>query len=332
MIRIGQIGIGHNHGAAKMECVRKFPQLFEVVGYAPESEAWRKERGGLPAYEGLACMERDELIDRCDALMIETEVPMLTSAAQRCIDAGKHIHLDKPASGTLDDYERLLLSAKEKGLTVQLAYMYRYNPAVKKCLEWKREGRFGDITMVKAEMSSFHSEEYRRWMSGFRGGMMYILGSHMVDLAMLFLGEPERVKSFFSHSGLDGIEYPDNTLAVLEYPRALGRVFASAVERNGWGNRQLVVSGTMGKAHIMPLEKTTRLFWSDAKISTETYADMKMEITVPDPSWYGRYDAMMRDFHSFVTGEKENPFTYEYELALQKTLLEICKADLREGV
>lgn len=330
MIKIGQVGIGHNHGAAKMECIRKFPHVFEVVGYAPESEAWREERGGLPAYEGLPCMEIEALLEKCDAVMVETEVPMLTSMAQRCIDAGKHIHLDKPGSGTLVEYAHLLDSAKNKGLTVQLAYMYRYNPAVKKCLEWKRDGSFGDITMVKAEMSTFHSEQYKRWMSGFPGGMMYILGSHMLDLVMLFLGEPQHTTSFFSHSGLDGIEYPDNTLAVLEYPRAIGRVFASAVEHNGWGNRQLVVSGTKGKAHIMPLEKSTRLFWSDADISPEAYANMKKEITVPDPSWYGRYDAMMLDFHDCVTGKKQNPFTYEYEYALQRTLLEICSADKRD--
>ena len=36
-IKIGQIGIGHNHGSAKMAAVRKFPELFEVVGYAEEN-------------------------------------------------------------------------------------------------------------------------------------------------------------------------------------------------------------------------------------------------------------------------------------------------------
>ena len=40
MIKIGQIGIGHNHGDAKMLAVRKFPQLFEVVGYAEDNEEW----------------------------------------------------------------------------------------------------------------------------------------------------------------------------------------------------------------------------------------------------------------------------------------------------
>lgn len=31
-IKIGQIGIGHNHGESKMKAVRKFPELFEIVG------------------------------------------------------------------------------------------------------------------------------------------------------------------------------------------------------------------------------------------------------------------------------------------------------------
>ena len=53
MIKIGQIGIGHNHGEAKMSAVRKFPELFEVVGYAEEDEKWIRERGNLSGYQGL---------------------------------------------------------------------------------------------------------------------------------------------------------------------------------------------------------------------------------------------------------------------------------------
>ena len=42
MIRIGQIGIGHNHGEGKTLAVRKFPELFDVVGFAEENEEWLK--------------------------------------------------------------------------------------------------------------------------------------------------------------------------------------------------------------------------------------------------------------------------------------------------
>ena len=37
MIKIGQIGIGHNHGEGKMRAVRKFPELFEVIDYAKKT-------------------------------------------------------------------------------------------------------------------------------------------------------------------------------------------------------------------------------------------------------------------------------------------------------
>ena len=102
-----------------MLAVRKFPELFEVVGFAEENEAWIKKRGDLKSYEGLKRYSVDELIDKCDALLIETDVWDLTKTAQKCIDAGKHIHMDKPASGTLEEYRQRLDTAKAKNLVVQ---------------------------------------------------------------------------------------------------------------------------------------------------------------------------------------------------------------------
>ena len=62
MIRIGQIGIGHNHGEKKMLAVKKFPELFEVIGYAEENERWMEKRGEHKAYEGLSRMSVEEII------------------------------------------------------------------------------------------------------------------------------------------------------------------------------------------------------------------------------------------------------------------------------
>jgi hypothetical protein len=63
-IKIGQIGIGHNHGSAKMEAVRKFPDLFEIVGYAEENERWVEKRGTHSAYEGIPRMSVQEIIEK----------------------------------------------------------------------------------------------------------------------------------------------------------------------------------------------------------------------------------------------------------------------------
>lgn len=322
-IKIGQIGIGHNHGESKMKAVRKFPELFEVIGYAEENEHWVEKRGGNKGYIGLPRLSVEEIIEKSDAVLIESDIWDLTKYAKMCVDAGKHIHMDKPASGTLEEYKYVLDTAKEKNLAVQLGYMYRYNPAVLKCLEHIKNGDIGEIYSINAEMSTFHGPEYRRWLTNFGGGIMYILGSHLVDLIVYMLGEPKKITSFLKHTGLDGIDLEDNNLAVLEYDKALARVFVSSVEVNGFGRRQLMVSGSKGTVNICPLERPITMTYSDTDIADKTYEDRKKTFTFADNTASGRYDEMMQDFYAYIQGEKENPFTYEHDYLVQKVLWEI---------
>jgi predicted dehydrogenase len=323
MIKIGQIGIGHNHGEAKLAAVRKFPELFQVIGFAEEDEEWIRKRGMLPAYQGLPRLSVEEVIAQSDAVLVECDVWNLTKYAKMCIDAGKHIHMDKPASGTLEEYKALLDDAQAKGLVVQLGYMYRYNPAVLKCFEAVKQGKLGEIYSINAEMSTFHSPECKRWLTNFPGGIMYILGSHLVDLIVYLLGEPEKVTSFLKKTQLDGIDLEDNNLAVLEYEKALARVFVSSVEVNGWGRRQLVVSGSKGTVNIVPLENECTMTWADTEISTNPYEDMKQTVPVRDLPKDCRYDGMMQDFYDYVMGTKQNPFSYAHDYAVQKVLYSI---------
>lgn len=323
MIKIGQIGIGHNHGEAKMKAVRKFPELFDVVGFAEENKEWIKKRGNLKGYEGLKQYSVDGLIDKCDAILIETDVWHLTETAQKCIDAGKHIHMDKPASGTLEEYKHLLNTAKAKNLIVQLAYMYRYNPAVQKSIELINEGKLGEIYSINAEMSTYHPKEYKKWLTNFGGGIMYILGCHLIDLIVYIMGKPNKVYPFLKHTKLDGIDFADNDLAVMEYEKALARVFVSSVEVNGFGRRQFMVSGSKGTVNICPIERPLTMTYSDIGITDATYEDRKIFIPFEDNTATGRYDEMMKDFYTYIKGTKENPFTYEHEYAVQEVLSEI---------
>ena len=322
-IKIGQIGIGHNHGEAKMKAARKFPELFEIVGYAEENECWIEKRGANKGYEGLPRMSVEEIIEKSDAILVESDVWDLTKYAQMCIDAGKHIHMDKPASGTLEEYKHMLDTAKEKNLVVQLGYMYRYNPAVLRCLEHIKNGDLGEIYSINAEMSTYHPVEYKKWLTNFGGGIMYILGSHLVDLIVYVLGEPKKITAFLKHSGLDGVDFEDNNLAVLEYDKALARIFVSSVEVNGFGRRQLIVSGSKGTVNICPLERPITMTYSDTSIADKTYEDRKIVIPFEDHTADGRYDEMMQDLYTYITGTKQNPFSYEHDYLVQKVLSEI---------
>ena len=322
-IKLGQIGIGHNHGEAKMLAARKFPELFEIVGYAEENERWVEKRGNAAGYRGLCRMSVEEIIEKSDAVLIESDVWDLTKYARMCVDAGKHIHMDKPASGTLEEYKYVLDTARDKSLAVQLGYMYRYNPAVLDCLERIKNGELGEIYSINAEMSTYHPVEYKKWLTNFGGGIMYILGSHLVDLIVYIMGEPSRIVPFLKHTGLDGVDFEDNNLAVLEYDKALCRVFVSSVEVNGFGRRQFMVSGSRGTVNICPLERPMTMTYSDTSIADATYEDRKKVFTFDDNTATGRYDDMMRDFYAYVVGQKQNPFSYDHDYLVQKVLSEI---------
>lgn len=322
-LKIGQIGIGHNHAEEKILTVRKFPELFEMIGYAEKNDRWIEKRGNLQGYEGLPRLSVEEVIERSDAVLIESDVWDLTKYAKMCVDAGKHIHMDKPASGTIDEFRELLDAAKAKGLVVQMGYMYRYNPAVLRCLKHIKNGDIGQIHAINAEMSTLHKPEYRQWLKNFRGGIMYILGSHLVDLIVYLMGEPTKITTFFKHTGFDGVDVEDNNLAVLEYPNALVRIFVSSVEVNGWGRRQFVVAGRKGTVNIMPMERQCHMTYSDTSIATNGGWDMHIVENVPDLPPENRYDGMLQDFYAYIHGTKENPFTYEHDLLVQKVLDEI---------
>ena len=50
---------------------------------------------------------------------------------------------------------------------------------------------------------------------------------------------------------------------------------------------------------------------------------MKVDVDVKDINDGCRYDSMMRDFYAYITGTKENPFSYEHEYLVQKVLSDV---------
>ncbi len=322
-IKIGQIGIGHNHGEGKMLAVQKFPELFEVIGYAEENEEWVEKRSNLPCYKDLPRLSVEEIIEKSDAILVECDVWNLTKVAKMCVEAGKHVHIDKPASGTLAEFEELLNIAKEKNLTVQMGYMYRYNFAIQKLMDMINSGELGEIYQIDAEMSTYHSKEYREWLKKFKGGSMYIFGSHLIDLVVSILGKPEKVYPFIKQTGFEGVYSDDNNFAVLEYDKAIARITNLSVEVNGWGMRRFAVMGSKGTVEIKPIELNVEMTKSTTDIASNAYQDMKEKIDIKDVPTLSRYDEMMKDFYKSVIGEKENPYSYEHELAVQKTLCRV---------
>src|SRR5438552_3587573 len=96
-IKIGQIGVGHAH-ATKLAVYRESPD-YDVVGIVEPDKELRERASQHPAFRDLPSMTDEQLLNvpGLSAVLVETRVRDLLSTAERCIAAGKHIGLDKPA-------------------------------------------------------------------------------------------------------------------------------------------------------------------------------------------------------------------------------------------
>ncbi len=326
-IRIAQIGTSqYSHGPQCWKSLTSQTDIFEVVGYAlPENEE-EKFSNLMPAYEGYQRMTVEEILNdpTITAVAVETEELYLTKYALMAAKAGKHIHMEKPGGIELSKFEELIATMKQTGKVFHTGYMYRYNPFIIDLLERIKKGELGKIISVEAQMNCLHPRGLRQWLGNFPGGMMFYLGCHLVDLILQIQGQPKNIIAL-NRSTRQNTEADDFSMAIFEYETGVSFAKTTALEIGGYARRQLVVTGTEGTVEIKPLEmyipgerthftEKTEYFVKDWSNRGEHFQTEK----------FGRYDGMLAGFASFVRGEKENPYTLDYELELYKTMLKAC--------
>ncbi len=182
------------------------------------------------------------------------------------------------------------------------------------------KGWLGEPFELHAVMSKVVTPQSRVAHAEFSGGMMFELGSHLVDLAVAILGRPTKVTPYLQHVARIDDGLADNTLAVFEYPRALASVKSSALEVEGGARRHLVVCGTEGTCHVEPLdEPNVRLALSQPRGPYR-----KGYQTIPFGE-YPRYADDMTDLARVIRGEKEPDYSYEHDRTVLETLLLAAK-------
>ncbi|MEA3226649.1 MAG: Gfo/Idh/MocA family oxidoreductase, partial [Planctomycetota bacterium] len=181
-IKVGQIGTAHAHASGKMATLRKLSDYYDVVGIVePDPERQRKLRNNS-AYRGLKWISEEQLLNTpgLQAVAVETDIPELVPTGMRCVSAGMHIHLDKPAGLSLSAFRKLLDDATRRKLTVQMGYMFRHNPAFRFCFQAAQRGWLGDVFEVHGVISKTVGAEQRKRLAIYPGSM-FELGCHLID-------------------------------------------------------------------------------------------------------------------------------------------------------
>lgn len=328
-IKIGQIGVGHEHAMGKLNGLRNLPDVYEIVGLVDDcnlTEARRSEAQPLPAeYEGIKVMTEEELfaIPDLQAVTVETPNNYLVPTAIRCMESGLHMHMDKPGGEEMAPFQKLIDDCKEKGLAIQLGYMLRANPAIIFCQEAVRKGWLGDIFEIQAGMShNYGDESYQQYLGKFSGGIMYNLGCHILDVVISLMGRPEKVTPFLKSTSNVEAGIKNNCVSIIEYSNATATLRACSCEVDGLQHRRLTVCGTKGTIELQPLERQDGSeinFRLTLLEDNEEYSAGTHQVKLAGIA--DRYKWQLLELAQIINGEIKNPYPYEHELLVQEVLL-----------
>ncbi len=318
-IRIGQIGLAHPHATGKLNAIRSLPDTYDLVGVVEPDLSLRKRT------KGVTFVSLDQLMNAkgLQAVAIETRVKDLVTTALPVVEAGKHIHLDKPAGPTLAPFEKLLASAKRQGLAVQMGYMLRYNSAFEFMFKAVREGWFGEIMEIDAMMGKKAGEGMRKELSAFPGGGFFELACHILDATMHILGKPKKVQGFNLRTReREGDDFADNQLAVLKYEKATATLRCNHNDPFGFPRRRFNLAGTRGGMEIRQLESGR----FDLNLDQDR-GEYKKGTQIVQLKGGRSYQAEFKDLAKVIRGEKKLEWSYRHDLEVHRTLLELCGMD-----
>jgi predicted dehydrogenase len=156
---------------------------------------------------------------------VSTPHPMHRENTLLCLNHGKAVLCEKPFAINAKEAEDMIACARGKNLFLMEAMWTHFFPAVQEAQRLVREGKIGDLRMLKADFC-FRADwkpEERLLNPNLGGGGLLDVGVYTVAFAHLFFGrEPASVHSL-AHIGETGVDeqaamilgYQDDAMAVL---------------------------------------------------------------------------------------------------------------------
>ena len=71
-----------------------------------------------------------ELLDKVDAVSIAVTTSAHFQVAEKCLENNKHVFIEKPITSMISEGEKLVKTAAEKNLIIQVGHIERFNPAL----------------------------------------------------------------------------------------------------------------------------------------------------------------------------------------------------------
>ncbi len=286
-VGVGMLGYAFM-GKAHTNAYKKIPYMMyppvavpKLVAVCGRNEAAAAEAARRYGYLGYYTDWRKMLDD--DRIQLFDNGGPNDAHAEPCIaaaKAGKHIICEKPLARTAEEARTMLDAVKKAGVKHQVAFNYRFVPAIRQAYDLIRSGKLGTIYHFRAVylqewiMPHYNSPMIWRLQKKIAGsGALGDLGAHIIDLARFLVGEVKSVsamtKTFISErpmadgKGKGSVDVDDAFVAAIEFQAgAIGTLEASRFAAGRKNYQVLEVNGEKGSIRFN-LERMNELevFW-----------------------------------------------------------------------
>ncbi|MFM5904980.1 MAG: Gfo/Idh/MocA family protein [Micrococcales bacterium] len=149
-----------------------------------------------------------------------------------CINAGKHVLLEKPFTLNAAQAKRVVQAARAKKVFAMEAMWSRFLPSMRAAVEVVRQGTIGDVTMLIADHNQYLpiSVAPRLHDPMLGGGSIIDLGIYPVSFAFHLLGKPNQVTAS-GRLNPDGLDL--HTGMIFGYESGQQALLASGIDSAG---------------------------------------------------------------------------------------------------
>jgi predicted dehydrogenase len=205
-----------------------------------------------------------------DAVVVATPVRFHYEMAKACLNAGKHVFIEKPMARTVDEAEELVALAERQGLVIMVGHTFLFSPAVRRLKQIVDAGDIGEVQYISARrlnLGLFQKDINVAWD----------LAPHDLSIVLHLLDEmPVSVSCQGSSHVTRGIE--DVTMMYLTFPKN-----RCAFIHNSWLDpkkvRQMTVVGSKRMIMYDDTEPLEKLKVYDARVEAPPHYDTFAEFT-----------------------------------------------------
>jgi predicted dehydrogenase len=210
-----------------------------------------------------------------DIIYIATPHNFHYQQAKMCLEAGKHVLVEKPCTVNAQQMQNLVKLAQSKKLLLQEALWSRFMPCLFQLRQLLNEGIIGDIQYIQSEIGfAFQNREKSRLLKAeLAGGSLLDLGIYSITVSQFFLQEhPNKIEAMgqLTNQQVDG-----HVFANMHY--ASGRYAQFTCSMLSQTSNTMRIVGTQGYVNL------PACFW-DADTAA-IYRDDKLiqSIDIPHP-------------------------------------------------